>query len=213
MKYLLLIIAMLTSIELQAQTFSEGYRVGQLTEFSVKGLLTKSGEGQMLMGRESTPYFKTTKDSEGNVTRKRVNPWHFSAEKHHHSSLQNLTGEYVWIQYSQAHFNTGFSYDTSYLVKAVNKIDRTPLKQGVKVKNTPQGSFSKGKRVGRIVKASKKGRLSKTYEITIQVGNAGNQFKHMSISDEHVFKYAVECLKRMLIRYTHMFKLVTSINI
>ena len=30
----------------------------------------------------------------------------------------------------------------------------------------------------------------------IQVGNSGNQFKKMSISDEDVYKFALECLQK-----------------
>ncbi len=58
------------------------------------------------------------------------------------------------------------------------------------------GSKSAGERVGRIVKASNKGTVSKSWEIMIQIGNSGNQFKNMSISDdEALYNCAVRYLK------------------
>lgn len=53
--------------------FSHGYRLGQVTKFSVKGIVNKSGEGQMLIGRESTPFcFPADKET---GAQKCLNPW------------------------------------------------------------------------------------------------------------------------------------------
>ena len=52
-------------------TYSEGYRMGKLNKFSSTGLIYKSCEGDLLLGKESSYYFDT-KDSV------LVNPWQFS---------------------------------------------------------------------------------------------------------------------------------------
>ena len=156
-KLLLVSLFVLPTVSM-SNTFSEGYRVGQLTKFSVKGMFIKSGEGQMLMGRESTPYVTTSTDLDGNVTNKTINPWYFSANKKHIGKLQNLSGQYVVIKYHQQHVRNPLATNTDYLVQEVYPVIREPLsKQSIKAKNKAQGTYSKGTRVGRIVKLSKKG--------------------------------------------------------
>lgn len=172
--------------------YSVGYRVGQITKFSVKGLANKTGEGQMLMGRESTPYIITYSCGEGSTCRKRINPWHFSMLQRDAHLMKPFAGEYVWVQYNQAQVKSPM-YDTDYLITQIGKIDRTTQIKSCSDPNA-SGSKSEGVRVGRIVKASMKGTFSETGEIMIQVGNAGNQFKKMSVTDS-MFQCAVTALK------------------
>lgn len=173
-------------------TFSVGYRVGMITKFSVKGLMSKTGEGQMLMGRESTPYVVTYSCGDGDTCRKTINPWYFSMQQQDAHLMQPYAGEYVWTQYNQAQVKSPL-YDTDYLITQIGKIDRvTPVRACVD--KTASGAKSEGVRVGRIVKASMKGHMSKTGEIMIQVGNAGNQFKNMSVTKE-MYDCAVTALK------------------
>lgn len=178
--------------------YSGGFRMGTIDKVSRKGLISKSVEGQMLMGREGTPYTKGS--GENKVV---VNPWYFSAEDKMFDALNNSSG-YVFVQYEEAHINLGIKYDTSYLVTKVSPVTRSnPTKCGKKVDGV--GMKSKGKRSGRIVKATRKGTVIKTYEVTIQVGNSGNQFKHMSINDKILYDCAVEVLqsgKKVDVHYT-----------
>ena len=61
-----------------------------------------------------------------------------------------------------------------------------------------------GIRVGRIVKASYKGMAIKTYELIMQIGNVGNQFKSMSVKSSKMFDCAVAALrsgKKMRVYY------------
>lgn len=184
------------NINVEAGSYSEGYRMGQLTKFSVKGMFSKSGEGQMLMGSESTPYIITTTDSKGVTTKKTINPWYFSSSnKAMHRKIDSAIGEYVVIKYKQSHIRNVFAADTDYEVVSVSPIN-PKLSKTCKAKNYIQGSKSKGKRVGRIVKASTKGTFTNSYEIMIQQGNSGNQFKNMSISkDKRLFDCAISYLK------------------
>ena len=175
--------------------YSNGYRMGQLTKFSVKGMMFKSGEGQMLVGSESTPYVKTSKDSDGNVVKKTINPWYFSStDKQMWEKLQNSVGDYVVIEYQQSHIK-GLDVDTDYEVKDVYGITE-PLSETCMARSYTSGSKSEGTRVGRIVKASEKGTIANSYEIMMQMGNSGNQFKNLSISeDQQLYDCAVRYLK------------------
>ena len=178
--------------------YSEGYRMGTIDKVSRKGLINKSVEGQMLMGREGTPYSKGS--GEGKEI---VNPWYFSAEDRMFSAINDSSG-YVFVKYEQVHLNLGLSYDTEYLVKEITPVTRKmPTKCNIKTDGV--GIKSKGKRSGRIVKATNKGTVIKTFEILIQVGNSGNQFKHMSINDKNLYDCAVEVLqsgKKVDVYYT-----------
>jgi hypothetical protein len=176
-------------------TYSQGYRMGQLTKFSIKGLLFKSGEGQMLMGSESTPLIITSKDNEGNTTQKTINPWYFSASKKDiQKAIDQNLGEYVVLQYHQSRIKSP-NVNTPYEIVSVEPISE-PINDVCIAQSITKGHRSDGKRVGRIVKASNKGHLAKSWEIIIQQGNSGNQFKSMSISkDEELFNCAVRYLK------------------
>lgn len=173
-------------------TYSVGYRVGMISKFSVKGLMNKTGEGQMLMGRESTPYIVTYKCGDGDTCRKTINPWYFSMDKKDSHLMKPFAGEYVWVQYNQAQVKSPM-FDTDYLITQIGNIKRdTQLKTCVDP--NVDGSKSEGVRVGRIVKASMKGVMSKTGEVMVQLGNAGNQFKNMSVTDT-MYDCAVTALK------------------
>lgn len=172
-------------------TYSEGYRMGQLTKYSVKGMVFKSGEGQLLMGSESTVYQIT--DSEGN--KKMINPWYFSVvDDKMKAKLKKEIGNYLVLEYHQARVKSP-KLETEYTIVNVEKIGLA-LTKTCSAKEFTDGSKSEGTRVGRIVKASRKGTMSKSWEIIIQQGNSGNQFKAMSISDdEELYDCAVEFLK------------------
>lgn len=188
-----------------AGTYSHGFRIGELTKFSVKGLTswTKSGEGQMLLGNESTPY-KTPGDNP-----KEINPWRFSAmDKAIQAKLNQNMGEYVVLGYNQARVKYP-NVDTEYEITSVEQL-QPKLTKTCMAKKWEKGAKTKaGKRVGRIVKASTKGTAIKSWELLIQQGNAGNQFKHMSISsDEDLYKCAIEFLKtgqKVKITYTEKY--------
>lgn len=175
-------------------TFSQGYRMGQLSKFSVKGIAVKSGEGQLLMGREGTPYVIVSTDSEGNETKKTINPWYFSAPSSKQNEVSQYAGEYVWVSYNQAHIQNPLQYDTDYLLTSIQPVSREYPDVSCEMEE-PSGAKSDGFRVGRIVKISQKGTVAKSFEAMIQIGNAGNQFKNMSVESAEMFNCAVSFLK------------------
>ena len=171
--------------------YSKGVRMGQVTKFSVKGMIMKSGEGQMLMGSDSTPYVIT--DKEGN--RKMINPWAFSSlDRGMQNQLNGVIGEYVVLSYDEAHMKFP-NVDTAYTITGIEQI-QPALDKICVARDFTKGSNSDGTRMGRFVKASTKGLMVDSYEIMFQQGNAGAQFKNMSISkDKALFDCAVAFLK------------------
>lgn len=175
--------------------YSTGYRMGMISKFSVKGMITKSGEGQMLMGRESSPYQVAygCGDNNKDTCYRTINPWYFSMNRDDADLMNQFAGSYVWVQYNQAKIKNPTQYETPYLISQIGEIDRDANFTTCEISGV-NGSKGEGVRVGRIVKVSVKGLLSKTGELMMQVGNAGNQFKNMSINDE-LFDCAETALK------------------
>jgi hypothetical protein len=184
--------------------FSKGYRMGQLSKLSTKGLWKKSLEGTMMLGVDSTPYSVRVSEDVENV----LNPWHFSVAEDNAPIFNERTGDFVWIRYNQAQVGSVL-YDTAYLAQEIAPVTKVqpsscsvaPAQSGVK--------YSEGVRIGRVVKASFKGNFdtTKTWEIIFQEGNAGAKFLEMSITDEGLYNCAVEWLKSGLpvkISYTQV---------
>lgn len=188
----------------QGAGYSNGYRMGQLTKFSMKGHFVKSGEGQLSMGREGS-FYERCNGSGKERTCKRINPWAFSADSKKAPHINALSGKYVVIKYSQVQLNNPLKYSTSYRVEEITPVDKSiDLAKGF-IATLPTGSKSKGFRVGRIVKASIKGNFTKTYEIVMQVGNSGNQYKHMSTKYIEIYNLAIKALrsaKKIKVLYT-----------
>lgn len=178
-------------------TNSEGFRMGQLTKFSIKGLINKSGEGEMLVGNESTPYVKTFSCGD-QVCKETLNPWDFSVDPNNSvliKQLNDLSGEYVVLQYHQAIVRNAVSYNTSYMVVGAWPVSQSLNPATCTAKNMEAGSRSSGFRVGRVVKVSNKGKLVKSWEAIVQVGNSGSQFIKMSIEDETMANCALVYLR------------------
>lgn len=70
---------------------------------------------------------------------------------------------------------------------------------------------------GRIIGASVEDVFRKTYEITVQLGNTGNNFKRLSLADDpEMFDYIVKCMmtgKMLRIEYTSIVELLRPLNI
>lgn len=164
--------------------YSEGYRMGELSKLSVKGVLSKTGEGELLMGNDSAPWVVT--DGEQRIVK---NPWAFSADAKAAQRYQHMVGEYVIVHYREIMMNMNpLGGDTNYRLISVRPVDRSQIVSPCAA--SAGGSKSSGQRVGRIVKVSQKGAISKTNEVTMQVGNAGGQFLDMSVSDPVLYACA-----------------------
>lgn len=167
-------------------TYSKGVRMGQLTKFSVRGLFIESAEGELLAGNESTPLKVPYRCGE-NTCHRSINPWLFSADNTNASIMETLkksVGQYVVLKYEQKNINNPFAYSTGYRITSATLVDQSITPSACQAPESASGgSRSDGERVGRIIKVSDKGILSKTWEVTMQVGNSGSQFHQMSVND------------------------------
>jgi hypothetical protein len=180
-----------------AGLYSEGYRMGQLTKYSIRGFpWSKAGEGTMLLGYQSgLVKIPISTDERGKTTYRTLNPWDFSTTVEQKGNFESKVGEMVWLRYNQAQFKNPFQYGTSYLAAELRSVTQTP--PAICSSATIQGNYSTGSRMGRIVKASLKGIFDgiKTYEIILQEGGAGSKFVEMSITDAALYDCAVQWLK------------------
>jgi hypothetical protein len=184
---------MCLSVSVAHADFSNGYRLGNLNKYSITGTFNKSGEGELNMGRDGAPLFKT--DKKGN--RSYTNPWRFSSSdinKFSNNFMGQFAGEYVVVQYRQDFGPSGFTQETAYNIVDIKKIDAAN-KPVACVDASASGNQSDGFSVGRIVKASTKGTFSKSFEIMVQQGNSGNTYRDMSILSQKMYECAIANLK------------------
>lgn len=172
-----------------AGDYSEGYRMGLMSKFSVKGLINKSGEGELLLGQDSSIAYRGSGDS-----RTQINPWKFSADPAKAGAAEAHAGEYVVIKYHQSTFRNPLTRSTSYELMELARVD-TSSKPKTVCEADGRGSRSEGFRVARIVKASSKGVATKSYEVTLQVGGTGNEFLDMGAPTEAMYECVVRWLK------------------
>lgn len=165
--------------------YSEGYRMGKITKFSVKGMLVDSGEGQIHLGKDSDVW--QVKGKDGVETK---NPWAFSSSKNAADVIAKYQGKYVWVKYQQSMVGLG-NRDTSYSIVEIAPVTKTS--PACKAESHEGGMKSSGARSARVVKAAAKGVAIKTWEIDLHMG--GRDFISMSTSDEDIYKCAVEWLK------------------
>lgn len=184
------------SVEREPAAYSEGYRVGFLSKFSVKGLGRKSGEGELMLGNESSLFQWKSGDST-----RLINPWLFSVTDSSPEligKISALLDNYVIIKYQQSIVYNPLSSDTGYRVVDVLPVNTkgqlSPCVASNSVLNRGTGDYSDGVRTGRVVKLSNKGVVNKTFETIIQVGPNGNYFQPMSIAEEEMAKCVLQFL-------------------
>lgn len=183
--------------------YSEGIRVGVLYKCSLKVKklgVQKSTECELQLGKAS---------SGGTIFRDgeevQINPWAFSADAEHLERLLSHVGKAVYVRYHQVRAKVMSAYWTDYVMQDIGPLNPALPRQAAFGDETMRPDFairrSSGIRVGRVVKASNKGGLTKTLfglksnEVIIQIGGEGSHFMAMSIVDADLFAYALEWAK------------------
>ncbi|AHB41609.1 TPA: hypothetical protein DIC40_07485 [Patescibacteria group bacterium] len=182
-------------------TYSEGYRMGKLNKFSSTGLIFKSCEGDLLLGKESSYYF----DMKDSVL---INPWQFSLSTKSAlvSNISQYANKYVVIKYRQYRIGP-LNWENEYEPLEISPLDTSIAilpyqEQGI------DGLKSEGFRIGRVVKLSKRGTITKSYEVMFQLSNIGNDFMSMSVTDENIYRSLMTSLlsgKQIMIHYKKQF--------
>lgn len=199
-KIIILFVLMFCLLPLTASAdFSRGVRFGVITKASVSGYIKKSLECDMLIGVDSMPYQVVSRstDSKGRTSEsvRTVNPWKFSGDVTFKDVVDEVAGELVYVEYNQEYINTGMVYNTDYRILDIGRIlDPFPGKDAFDSDFGKAGK-SDGFRIGYIVKASQKGLLVDSWEVTIQEGSGGNKFIDMSVTDKALYDFIYKCVK------------------
>ena len=85
------------TVDREPAAYSEGYRIGMLSKFSVKGLARKSGEGELMLGNESSLFQWNSGDSTN-----LINPWLLSvvdSTPELIAKMASMVDNYVIIKY------------------------------------------------------------------------------------------------------------------
>ena len=191
---------------LDAGTYSDGYRMGIITKWSLRGsLVLKTGEGEMQLGNDaSPPAVFTDKDgkpilgSDGKP--KQRNPWLFSSDADtyrqncQNAACSNWLGIPVVVHYRQVLLQlNNWGGDTDYRVLDITPVDPSLNPPACGKQDVGSAiSRSDGGRFGMIVKVSRKGNLAKSWEATLLFGN---QFRDVSISDEAIANCALDFMR------------------
>ena len=174
----------------------DGYVMGQMSKVRLKGSSRKVLEGEILLGRDSSRSFVHSSKVGGQ--RKTIqNPWLFCADGKLYDQIVEDIGNFVVLHFSSPKKSSLIQCTSNYSLVDLFPIDHLPMKS-----TSFQEKFSsKGNRgnssvgTGRIVSAIESGKLSQSWEITLQQGNTGNDFLSMNINDNDLYFYAIQCLK------------------
>lgn len=174
-------------------TYSHGWRMGQMATLETDGFLITSGEGRLMLGNSS---------SRRVVNGVEVNPWSFSMRTDDLVRYRGLQGRPVAINYRQRRISpAALTYETSYIVQSIEAVSAAMAPTGrVAASDFVQDDRHArdrriGSRTGRLVKVTAKGSVFTTWEVSFQTGDGTNDFVDMSIRDQAVFDGAVAFLR------------------
>lgn len=201
--------------------YDAGYVLGTVAQVSARGILIKTLEGQIKLGITSTRGGYVEKDCfDAEVDQRQsrnpkpltdeerkqaaelcvvnINPFEFS---HYNTdlveSLERINGRLVMAFY-RSYYLLPLLESSNYIDK-VYLVEPDILKPGA-VYESNEISFARsvhygaGSFEGRIVKASLEGIVRKAHEFIIQVGNTGDLFRAVSVSDEELFKFGIQAM-------------------
>ncbi len=211
------VIAALSFVTMAGPKYSEGYRAGIINKFAVEKqwLVTKTGEGEMLMGKDSSILTKTstttTTDTDGNVTTSttttKINPWQFSTSTKDAADFEKQMGNPIVIHYKSEVNGLFMKSDTAYQALDIEAIRPEAKLTSICSDEAANGKWSVGKRIGRVVKLSRSGFTSKSYEMMMQEGDSGNVFTEMTIKSQAMYDCALTALKssqKVVIEYREL---------
>lgn len=165
-------------------TFSDGYRMGTITDFGPVGYWITTYEGEMHLGYNSQPW----NDPDDPSTPE--NPWKFSAYGSSYRAYQTLPPrKHVVAHYHQPLFRLNFlDGNTDYRVLETVPVDPklAPEQCGDVVQHRGMLDIRSGMPTGYLVKDSEKGVLTKSWEIQIQKGDGGGTPMNLSITDPKI---------------------------
>lgn len=187
------------------ETYAEGYKMGVLPNIDEQRhfIFFWSGEGKLLMGKDSTEWKQTIKGEDGKEKVIVRNPWSFSTSADVYEKVSQNENKFIILKFWTPMVFPGLFRDTYNLVTDIHNVTgKAPRKDPCE--HRPhwwqmhwEREWSKGDITGRIVSFEYVGWTppTKSYEVVIQEGGFGNQFKHLSVLDPKMAKCAVDWMQ------------------
>ena len=176
---------------------TRGYSMGQLHRVDLRGKTNRVIEGELLLGRDS--HGATSKGKHrANSHRMDIidNPWPFCTNNHSFDDIERLVGKYVVIEYKTPRKSDLIKCAAPNELVRIYPVDRNDSCAGVvESKTVSLNVQSTGVNVGRIVSAIESGKHTLSWEIILQEGNSGNQFRTIQIADKGLFDFATRSLR------------------
>lgn len=197
---------------------SQGFRLGYILDFARFGIVIPSYEGKLMLGFGSSPDSDIDPRCYATKMRNKVapeiakkecltvsNPWPFSTLDSsvfkQYSGYTDAKTAPVLVYYVRPTLSP--EHEVTNTKNFVEGIYR--LNPNIKMASAIDGRESaselparlnreEGYIEGRVVKASLDHPLRKSFEITIQEGPLGSNFKQMSVSSQDVFNYIVQTM-------------------
>lgn len=201
--------------------FEEGYVLGTLARVSSRGVIIQTLEGEIKLGVTSTRggYIDTDcfdretrsipqENREARDQRRQralqqctvvINPWPFShLNERLLTNFEQISGQllmvfyrtYMWVPFTDTNNYISHVYFVNpELLKIGDVYDASHLMPVTRTFHYATGIFE-----GRIVKAAMEGVVRKTYELIIQLGNTGDIFHQVSVSDKRLFDFALKAM-------------------
>ena len=188
---------------------TEGYVSGQLSKVSRDKNITRAYVGEISLGHESVTFI----DSGNQPPNLFSNPWKFCFEKDRYEEIENLIGNDVVLKFTTPKDNSLLSCSsTNELMEIYPIIKNQPLEQKHLVGDihTMDREISYGVEFGRITNVIKNKGTSRSYFMTMQVGNGGSKFRHFMIDDPDIYDFAVTVLKNAAMVRVHYSDRLTS---
>ena len=191
---------------------TEGYVSGQLSKVSRDKNITRAYVGEISLGHESVTFIDSGNQPPNLVS----NPWKFCFEKDRYEEIENLIGNDVVLKFTTPKDNSLLSCSsTNELMEIYPMIKNQPLEQKHLVGDihTMDREISYGVEFGRITNVIKNKGTSRSYFMTMQVGNGGSKFRHFMIDDPDIYDFAVTVLKNAaMVRVHYSDRLTSSIG-
>lgn len=198
---------------------SQGYVLGLLFGVSSRGIFIKTLEGSVKLGKLSShggyldrlcfesaiansrvgsPTYASEEAAARAQCSVDMNPWPFShLNEKLLLNMRKVDGQYVLLHY-RSYLYVPFTDSINYLARVYPVLpDIVPVGTTYETKQvrfSASINYSSGFVEGRIVKASYDGVIRKARELIIQMGNAGNVFEKVSVSDPALFDFAIRAM-------------------
>jgi hypothetical protein len=171
-----------------------GYTFGQLNKITRERSFNDGILGEVLLGHGGSHTFVSIGNQPFGLV---INPWRFCFDEDRYEELEELIGSDVVLEHKRPKSNSLLSCSAAdELVDIYPAIEYQPLEvtevEGSKTTLDPE--VSSGIEAGTITNVIK-GRNIRSYFLTLQIGNSGDQFRHFIMKDPDIFDFAIENLK------------------